>query len=361
MVLPAVLAAGAMLGSAYMSQQAQDDAIQAATNAQEKALKERQDSVDRLKNYGEQYGLVLDNGTKTLNPNDYLYQALDGYRPENESTVTLGDSAMQGISLDPATRAAQMQALTELSQMTTGDGMSAIDAANAANINRSIAQSQRGSRDAISANMRSRGVSGSGLEMAAQLQNQQASADRASQAGQDEAAASLQRKMAALGQLGSLGGQVRGQDYGQAADAAQAQDAVSRFNAANSQSVMSRNTGARNDATQADWRNRQGVSNNNASMRLGVAEGNNNIAAGQAGFRNNVQNQNYGRASGQESLRNGIASDRGDFGANAAMQGGQAQANMYAGIGQGAMQGANAYMQYDARDKDREAYLNKTN
>jgi hypothetical protein len=359
MVLPAVIAAGAALGSAYMSQQAQEQAIRDAKKAQDEALERRLKSVSDLEDASGQYGLNTSNGTQFLNPNDYMYEALAGYRPENESIVTLGDSAMEGISLDPATRAAQMQALTELSQMTTGDGMSAIDAANVAKINQGIGQAQRGSRDAIASNMRQRGISGSGLEMAAQLQNQQASADRASMAGQEEAANALQRKMAALGQLGSLGGQMRGQDFNQAATVADAQDAVSRFNAQNSQNVMSRNTGARNSASEADWRNRQGVSNNNTSTRLGIAEGNNSIAAGQAGFRNGVQNQQYDRRYDQEALRSGIASDGGNNAENAAMRSGQTQSNMYTGLGQAAMQGASSYMSYDAAEKDRIAKYGK--
>jgi hypothetical protein len=60
-------------------------------------------------------------------------------------------------------------------------------------------------------------------------------------------------------------------------------------------------------------------------------------------------------------MRNGISTDRANTAATLAMQNGQNQANMYAGIGQGAMQGANAYMQYDARNKDREAMYGNQN
>jgi hypothetical protein len=359
MVWPAIIAAAAGLGSAYMSNQAQAAAQSEARRAKEREAKEREKITAGLEADSNRYGITSDNGTTFLNPEDFQYQAIDGYRPEAESTVTLGDSAMNGISLDPATRAAQMQALTELSQMTTGDGMSAIDAANVAQINRDIAQAQRGSRDAIAANMRQRGISGSGLDMAAQLQNQQAAADRASMAGQQEAADSLQRKMAALGQLGSLGGQMRGQDFNQAATVADANDAVARFNAQNSQAVMSRNVGSRNDATAADWRNKQGIANNNVGMRFDVANQNNGIASGKASFANSANEMQYNRSADRAGTRAGIASDRGNGAANIAMAQGQNQANMYSGIGQGIMQGANAYMQYDARDKDRDAMYGK--
>lgn len=355
MVLPAVIAAGAALGSAYMSAQAQKEAAKRAQDAQEEAFNQRFISANNLEEADRRYGLATDNGTQILNPNDFMYQALDVYRPDMEGVVDLGPTAMEGISLDPATRAAQMQALNELSQMTEGDGMSAIDEANVANINRQIAQAQRGSRDAIASNMRQRGVQGSGLELAAQLQAQQASADRASQAGMDEAAAAMKRRMAALEAMGQLGGSIRGQDFGEQSQVAQAQDAVSRFNAANRQDVTGRNTDRRNSASESDWQNRQGIANNNVSQRLNIANTNNDIRAGQAGFRNAANNQLYGRAEGREGLRSGIAMDRGNMQANAATQQGQATANMYSGIGQGIMQGANSYMQYDSAEKDREA------
>lgn len=359
MVLPAVIASGAALGSAYMSSQAQREAANAAQRAQERAYRQRMASADALEGLDAKYALTDDLGTQTLNPANFQYAAIDAYRPEAETVVDMGPSAMTGISMDPATRAAQMQALSELSQMTEGDGMSAIDAANVANINRQIAQAQRGSRDAIAANMRQRGVQGSGLELAAQLQAQQASADRASQAGLDEAASAMQRRMAALEAMGQLGGSIRGQDFGEQADVAQAQDAVSRFNAANRQDVVSRNTGARNDAAEANWRNRQGIANNNTSTRLDIANQNNSLLADQARFRNSTNEQRYGRVEGREGLRSGIAMDRGNAQANAAMQQGQATSNMYSGIGQGIMQGANSYMQYDAAEKDRAAKYGK--
>jgi hypothetical protein len=257
--------------------------------------------------------------------------------------------------MDPATREAQMQALSELSEMTQGDGMSAIDAANVANINRQISQAQRGSRDAIASNMRQRGVQGSGLELAAQLQAQQASADRASQAGLDEAASSMQRKMAALEALGSLGGNIRGQDFGEQADIAQSQDAVSRFNASNRQDVYGRNTDRRNTASEGDWRNRQNISNNNVGMNYDVANQNNNLASGKAGFANDANQQLYGRSYDREMVRSGISSDRAAAQGGAANQRGQADASMWGGIGQGISQGAGAYMQYDAAEKDRAA------
>jgi hypothetical protein len=338
-----------------MSAEAQRNAIEASQAAQDEAYRRRMQAILELERASGANALVDNLGTTSLDPSSFQYTALDSYRPETESVVGLGPSAMQGISLDPATRAAQMQALGELSQMTEGDGMSAIDAANVADINRQIAQAQRGSRDAISANMRQRGIAGSGLELAAQLQAQQASADRASQAGLDEAANSMRRRMAALESLGSLGGNIRGQDFGEQAQIAGAQDAVSRFNAANRQDVYGRNTDRRNQAAEGDWRNRQGIANNNVSMRYDVANQNNNIAAQQSQFRNQTANQRYGREYDQAAMQSGIASDKANAASQAAIAQGQANAGMWGGIGQGVMQGANAYMQYDAAEQDREA------
>ncbi len=53
-------------------------------------------------------------------------------------------------------------------------------------------------------------------------------------------------------QGGQLGGQMRSQDFGEQSSKAQAQDAISRFNAANSQSVQGQNVATKNTAQAAN-------------------------------------------------------------------------------------------------------------
>jgi hypothetical protein len=101
-------------------------------------------------------------------------------------------------------------------------------------------------------------------ELAAQLSNAQGSAQRASAAAVRSAADSQMRALDTLAKAGSLSGVVRGQDYGQATDLAQARDRTSFRNADNRQSVNGRNASrqqqAATDTLNARFRRADGVS-----------------------------------------------------------------------------------------------------
>jgi hypothetical protein len=83
--------------------------------------------------------------------------------------------------------------------------------------------------------MQMRGQGGSGLELLAQLQSGQAATTDASQASMDTAGMAQDRALQAMIQQGQLGGQIRGQDFGEQADIAKAQDIINAFNTGNLQ------------------------------------------------------------------------------------------------------------------------------
>jgi len=95
--------------------------------------------------------------------------------PEQAQAALVDSSAFEGISLDPNLKAAQMDALAGL-QDVSENGMTAIDRAAMGNIIQDEQTASRGARDAIIQNANARGMGGSGLELAAQLQNQQGAA-----------------------------------------------------------------------------------------------------------------------------------------------------------------------------------------
>ncbi len=140
-----------------------------------------------------------------------------------------GDTALGDIAVDPNALAQQQDALSRIGEVAT-EGITATEQADIQNLMTQEAIRQKGAREAIMDNYAERGIAGGGGELASQLLNNQASADRGSQRAFDIAALGKNRALDALGQQGDLSSRVRGQDYGEQANAAKAQDAIDRFN-----------------------------------------------------------------------------------------------------------------------------------
>lgn len=157
-----------------------------------------------------------------------------GYVPEE--VVNLGPSAMGGVKADEGLRQNQLQALRHL-QAASEEGYTDQDRAAVANLMSEVGQQERGNRMALQQRM----DPNSGAALAAQMSNQQASAQRANLGGLNLAANSRAQALRALSQYGDMASGMRTQDFGEQADRARAADAVSKFNAANRQDVYGRN------------------------------------------------------------------------------------------------------------------------
>lgn len=186
--------------------------------------------------------------------------------PQMAQTVMQDPSKFNDITSGGAGRSAQLQALSQLQGISTDGGLTAQDKAQLNDIQSQTGAQERGSREAIMQNAQSRGMSGSGMELASQLINQQGSAGNANQAGLDVAAQAQKRALDAITQSGQLGGQVQGQEFSEQAQKASAQDAINKFNAANSQSVVNANTQARNAAQQRNMDTQQNISGQNTQI-----------------------------------------------------------------------------------------------
>lgn len=190
----------------------------------------------------------------------------------DEQAFNLGPSAMEGIQGDPATRAAQMQALQQMMGVANEGGMDPVSRAQAYQAQADASGYEQGQRGAIAQNMAARGLRGSGNEYAALLAGQQGGANRAAQGGMQAASDARMRALQAMSQGSQMAGQLRGQDFGQDAAKAQAKDAIARFNAMNSQQVADRNLA-----------NRQSISNHNAGLYQQDFQNRAGIASGTAG------------------------------------------------------------------------------
>lgn len=158
--------------------------------------------------------------------------------PTLAATESQRDTAYGDIALDPRLRDTQMARLDDLNDIAKRGGLSLSDQADLQRIRNQVAQSDRGRRQAILANMDSRGLGGSGFELQAQLDSVQDATNRQSQESMDIAAQAQRRALQAILSGADLAGSIRNADYRQEADRASAQDAIERFNTA------SRNAGA---------------------------------------------------------------------------------------------------------------------
>jgi len=246
--------------------------------------------------------------------------------PEVLETISQEDSELENISTDPRLKEMQMKALTGLLQRGE-QGLTSEDRAALNDVRRGNDRDLSARNSAVLQNMSQRGMGGSGAELAAILANSQAGADRASQEGDRLAAMANQRALEAVAQSGSLGGQMQEQEFSQKSQQASAQDAVNRFNAANSQGVAQYNVGGRNDAQKYNLGEKQRI----ADANVGI--GNQQEIHNQGLIQNKFDNE-YRRAGGVASGQQNMSSYYG----NQAKE----TAGMWSGIGQGVGAGAMA-------------------
>jgi len=220
--------------------------------------------------------------------------------PEQATAAIQEASAMENISQDPATRSAQMAALQGLQDITTSGGLTDIDQAKLNQIQQQENTAARGQREAIMQNMNQRGMGGSGMDIMAQLQNQQDSATRASSRGTEVAALAQQRALDALMNQGNLATNIGTQQFNQDASKAQAQDAIAQFNAANKQQTNLFNTGAKNSAQAANLAAKQDISNANINNANSAQQYNKELI--QQDYQNKLQ-----RAAGATGIASGNA------------------------------------------------------
>lgn len=200
---------------------------------------------------------------KEMNPE--MYRVVTSLTPEMESNVLLGQSATDGISLDPRYKQAQMQALSKLMDITSNNGQDAQSRADNARLMNDVNTNLQGNTGAISQNMATRGMSGGMSDLVSKQIAAQQSANRQSQMGMDINAQAQQRALSAMINQSNAANQMSSTDFNQQNTKAQATDAISRFNAQNLQNVNSTNTQNRNNAQQYNNTQAQNVANSNVA------------------------------------------------------------------------------------------------
>lgn len=206
--------------------------------------------------------------------------------PEQAQSFLVQKTAMTDVRSDPESLTAARQALAGLQDVYQQGGLTDIDRARIADIQDQEAQAERGSREAILQNARERGVGGSGLELAAQLNNQQAAIGRKAKQDVDVAASAQARALEAMKAAGTQGAQLQGQLYGQEAEKAKAADEIAKFNAATQTQTSQFNTGVNNAAQIANLKEKQRIADTNVATKNAQEAQNKGVA--QTNFNNQI-------------------------------------------------------------------------
>lgn len=212
-------------------------------------------------------------GMSQAKQRELLQQATDQYgnidMPALERIVAeqIGPSEFEKIKSDPSLRQAQIDSLSELKRIYSNGGRTLQDEANlTSDMNRS-AQLERSARDGIRDTMNARGTMGGGSELMMRLSAAGEGANRNAQSALQSAAQREGRASESIMRAGSLGGQIRGQDFSEASRKAEAADARERYNA---------------DARQKAAYYNAGLPQQQFDNRMRVASGKANALGGQA-------------------------------------------------------------------------------
>jgi hypothetical protein len=155
-------------------------------------------------------------------PAKYDWQTLAA--PEQQ-----GDTQLGSVTTDPRYKEAELSALSSLEDQGK-NGFTAQNRADQVESENQANAANRGRIGAIQQNMQARGAGGSGMDLVAQLQSAQNSNDTEAMRALETEANKERSQQAATAQAGSLAGTLQNQEYNQAANRAQAQDAINRFN-----------------------------------------------------------------------------------------------------------------------------------
>lgn len=244
-----------------------------------------------------------------------------------------GATGLAGVDIAPEFAAAQKQALTGMQDVVAQRGLTDADRAVISQIAAEEANRERASREAIIQGAQARGIGGSGVEIAAQLQAQQDAATRSSARNAQVAQDAQQRYLQALASTGQMGSQFGQEQFTRGAARGQAQDVINQFNVANTntaaasdrdikQQLIAQNVANRNAINQANTELRNQATQYNVAQKplsqFGMASGQaQNVASalqGAAGLGQQQLGQKYGVQAGTTGgLLQGVGSALGGY------------------------------------------------
>jgi hypothetical protein len=258
--------AAVMIGGSIISNMAAEDAARGHRRSADDAMKSAMGYINDLDIPDMQKQQIIYN----------LPELVGEYEPKLEKAVTLGPSALEDITLDPRLEGTQMDALSQLSEVSEG-GLTDADIAAMEQARRASEGQAQARQSQVMQQMAQRGQGGSGAELLAALTGGQASADRAQSANLETTQMAMERALDATSRKANLAGNIRSQSYGEQADAKRAKDAIERFNKQMEANVQTRNVGALNAAELRNLEEQQRVADAGTALRNAQLERNANL------------------------------------------------------------------------------------
>jgi len=192
---------------------------------------------------------------------NYVLQGL--LTPEQYEAALQDLNAYDEINLNPEYRQAQEDSLSKIKDTIEAGGLDAIDRAKIMGINDQVNASEASRLKAIQDNARTRGISGSGIEMGAALRGDQEARNTAYKQGMGTAALAAERRMQAIKDQATLGNTLESTQYKQESDRAAAANAMAAANQS-----------AKNVAEQWNAQTRQNTNVGNLDAKQAVANAN---------------------------------------------------------------------------------------
>ena len=185
--------------------------------------------------------------------------------PEEAKAYTEGPSAFSTTTADNTGLDTELSTIGSLQDQINSGGLDAEEAANLQAIINTMNTTESGNNAAVDRSLAAQGIDNSGFQLAEKLAGNQNQATNANTEALGVGANAEAAKLAELSAMGTLGGNVQGQEYTQTANAANAADAIAKFNAQQNQEVENLNTTEANAAKAANLAAAQDVSNKNTS------------------------------------------------------------------------------------------------
>lgn len=202
----------------------------------------------------------------SLIPQLQLQMVQGSITPAQAQAAIQQASTQAGVTPNPEASRAQFESLNQLQKIVQEGGLTAIDKAKLNEIRNQINTQNRGNQLALQNEFQSRGLGGSGLELASRLVADQNSANRAADQSTDVAALAQQRALQAILSSGQLGGQIREQQFTEDSSKAKSADAVNALNAQLASQANLQNATYQQRSNEANQQNQQNVANNNVEI-----------------------------------------------------------------------------------------------
>lgn len=134
------------------------------------------------------------------------------------------------VTADPDLRSAEYAALDSLKSVSDAGGLTTEDRAALNKVNNATSRRESAGRAAIKNDAEARGIGGGGYELAMKMAGNQDSGQRLSEEGMTTTGRAQSRALEAMMARGRMAGQMNERDFSQRARAADARDAMARYN-----------------------------------------------------------------------------------------------------------------------------------